>query len=208
MERFPHTVQHAEHRRRHLNRGCSRVGGDGWNASACHASPWVALLLLIAPLCYHRTGARSRHPLHIRSTASGTFPSPAVAGRMVRVPTAGPYQRVSATGRTASSDGQFFPAAGRDSPCVAAPAPTPGRCADGLHSGEELRILMHLAVPRTTWPRAAKLVSRVQIPLRGSTRTYSPSPLNRPVTRVRKQTPFLDWNHRLRVSTSAAGCVG
>ena len=48
--------------------------GVGWNASACHASPWVALLLLFAPLSYHRTGARSRHPLHLSLTASGTSP--------------------------------------------------------------------------------------------------------------------------------------
>ena len=34
----------------------------------------MALLLLFAPLSYHRTGARSRHPLHLSSTASGTSP--------------------------------------------------------------------------------------------------------------------------------------
>ena len=39
----------------------------------------MALLLLFAPLSYHRTGARSRHPLHLSSTASGTSPAAARA---------------------------------------------------------------------------------------------------------------------------------
>ena len=52
--------------------GC---GGVGRTSSACHASPWVALLLLEStPVLSHRTGARSRHPLQAKLNSLRDIP--------------------------------------------------------------------------------------------------------------------------------------
>ena len=57
-------VHHAEHPQRHLNRDGLRARELAGRRRPVMLRPWVALLLVVAPLSYHRTGARSRHPLH------------------------------------------------------------------------------------------------------------------------------------------------
>ena len=63
MERFPHTVQHAEHRQRHLNRGCSRIGGlAGTLPPVMLRHGWLSSWL--TPLSYHGRGEESPPASH------------------------------------------------------------------------------------------------------------------------------------------------
>ena len=76
MERFPDTVDHAEHRQRYLDRDGSRVGGlAGRLPPVMLRHGWQSPFLIASPALPQDRG-RSRHPLHISSssTASGTSP--------------------------------------------------------------------------------------------------------------------------------------
>ena len=78
MERFPDTVHHAEHRQRHLNRDGSRAGGlAGSLPPVMLRHGWLSSFLN-APLSYHRTGARSRHPLQVKFNSVRDIPQVAV----------------------------------------------------------------------------------------------------------------------------------
>ena len=86
MERFPDTVQHAEHRQGHLNRDRSRAWGlAGTLPPVMLRHGWLSSVDCTPVL--PQTGARSRHPLHLSSTASGTSPRRRGAGQAQAVGT-------------------------------------------------------------------------------------------------------------------------
>ena len=74
MESLPDTVDHAEHRQGHLNRDGLRAGGlAGLLPPVMLRHGWLSSFLN-APLSYHRTGARSRHPLHLKFNSLRDIP--------------------------------------------------------------------------------------------------------------------------------------
>ena len=72
MERFPDTVDHAEHRQRHLDRDGSRAGGlAGRLPPVMLRHGWQSPFLIAAPVL-PQDRARSRHPLHISSSSTAS----------------------------------------------------------------------------------------------------------------------------------------